>query len=473
MRKEWLAPEIVSGLTKLLDFVTIVLVGAIAFIAYLVAYLENDDNLGRYMVTALVGAVIFTAILERLDGYRFDRLSNIAWQVPRLAIAWFGSVSVLLVLAFVAKLSETYSRGWAISWAIGVAAVLVVSRTALYVAIARAKRHGNFIRSVAIVGAGDLGKTLIRKLLDVRESGMQVVGVFDDRKTRISPHDIDVPFRGTTSDLLEFARRHHVDEIIVALPLNAERRLRGIFDKLRALPADIRLSIDPLTGIFPVHGLDKVRDVPLLAVADRPLKQWSGIAKRIEDALLAGIFLALFAPAIALIALIIKLDSTGPVFFVQDRFGFNNKRIRVLKFRTMHDDQSDPSGAQRTIRNDPRVTRVGRVVRALSFDELPQLINVVKGEMSLVGPRAHAIAMMAGDRLYHEAVDTYFHRHRVKPGITGWAQVNGLRGEIDSLEKARQRVAYDLEYIERWSLWLDIKILARSAGILFERRNAY
>jgi len=188
---------------------------------------------------------------------------------------------------------------------------------------------------------------------------------------------------------------------------------------------------------------------------------------------LGATLLALLAPVMAVAALAIKLDSRGPVLFAQERFGFNNRVIRVLKFRTMHPERGDPSGAQRTVRNDPRITRVGRLLRQFSLDELPQLLNVVRGEMSLVGPRPHAIMMKAGDRLYYDAVEDYLTRHRVKPGITGWAQVNGLRGEIDTLEKARQRVVYDLHYIEDWSLWFDLKILLMSLNVLFARDNAY
>jgi lipopolysaccharide/colanic/teichoic acid biosynthesis glycosyltransferase len=167
------------------------------------------------------------------------------------------------------------------------------------------------------------------------------------------------------------------------------------------------------------------------------------------------------------------LGGKGPILFVQDRFGFNNRPVRVLKFRTMHVENSDPSGAARTVRDDPRVTRVGRILRRLSLDELPQLVNVLRGDMSLVGPRAHPLAMKAGNRFYHDAVADYVRRHRVKPGLTGWAQVNGLRGEIDSLEKAQQRVVYDLDYIESWSLWLDLKILLMSFRILVSQENAY
>jgi polysaccharide biosynthesis protein PslA len=174
-----------------------------------------------------------------------------------------------------------------------------------------------------------------------------------------------------------------------------------------------------------------------------------------------------------IIAAAIRLDSRGPVFFIQDRFGFNNKTIRVLKFRTMHVEQEDPTGANRTLARDPRVTRVGRFLRSVSLDELPQLVNVLRGEMSLVGPRPHALGMKAGERLYHDAVSDYFQRHRVRPGMTGWAQVNGLRGEIDSLDKARRRVALDLYYIDHWSLWLDLKILLKTIIVIFGRENAY
>jgi polysaccharide biosynthesis protein PslA len=300
-----------------------------------------------------------------------------------------------------------------------------------------------------------------------------IIGVFDDRLTRVPQSVGGYDVLGTTSDLLTFARQVPIDEIIVALPLMAEQRLKEIFDTLKMLPVDLRLSAEALTGAFPVLGVSHLADVPVLEIVERPLKHWSAVSKWVEDKLLAGLLFVLLAPAMGVIALLIRLDSPGPVFFVQERFGFNNRTVRIMKFRTMYVDQGDPSGAQRTLRNDPRVTRVGRILRAFSLDELPQLLNVLRGEMSLVGPRAHAVSMKAGDRLYYHAVKDYLHRHRVKPGITGWAQIHGLRGEIDTLDKARTRVAYDLEYIDRWSLWLDLKILLMSFRILLSRENAY
>jgi exopolysaccharide biosynthesis polyprenyl glycosylphosphotransferase len=243
--------------------------------------------------------------------------------------------------------------------------------------------------------------------------------------------------------------------------------------KLSPLPVDLRLSLDPMAGVFPMRGISRAGTVQLIEILERPLKHWSGVIKRIEDRILGAILLVIAAPLMALIAIAIRLDSRGPALFKQERFGFNNNGIRVFKFRTMSIEQTDPTGAARTTPGDGRVTRVGRILRRLSLDELPQLINVLLGEMSLVGPRPHVMAMMAGERLYHEAVGDYFLRHRVRPGMTGWAQVHGLRGEIDTPEKARARVAYDLWYIDHWSLWLDIKILFMTAWVVLSGKNAY
>jgi len=196
-------------------------------------------------------------------------------------------------------------------------------------------------------------------------------------------------------------------------------------------------------------------------------KAWRAIVKAVEDRLFSAVLLAAMAPMMTVIAVLIKLDSRGPIFFVQPRFGYRSKVINVIKFRTMHADRADYSGAQRTIPNDPRVTRVGRILRLLSLDEIPQLFNVLRGDMSLIGPRPHAVSMkVAGSRLYSEAVDFYHLRHLVKPGITGLAQVNGSRGEVDTLYKAHARIVYDLYYIEHWSARMDMKILLKTVGIL-------
>jgi Undecaprenyl-phosphate glucose phosphotransferase len=467
------APEIIGGTAKFVDFCLIVAAGALAFVGYLAGEIASADGIDRYGLTVLLGATLFVFGFQRLRGYEPKRLSQMRWQVTAVAAVWAAAVAAMLLLAFIGKVSSAYSRGWSLSWITLSFGLLLVERSVLHIAIDRWTREGRLARTVAIVGAGQPGEQLVEKLMRSEDAGVAILGVFDDRRTRIAPVIGGIDVLGTTDDLLRLAREVRLDEVIVALPLNAEQRLKTLFAKLRQLPADLRLSAEPIADAFPVRGVSQLAGVPMLEIVDRPLKHWNAVAKWIEDMILGTVLLILAAPAIAVIALMIKLDSRGPVLFVQDRFGFNNKVIRVLKFRTMHVERADPSGARRTVKDDPRITRVGRLLRQFSLDELPQLINVVRGEMSLVGPRPHPLMMKAGDRLYHDAVEDYITRHRVKPGITGWAQVNGLRGEIDSVERARQRVVYDLDYIESWSLWLDLKILFMSLRVLLSRENAY
>ena len=468
-----LSPEIISGVAKLTDFALVLTAAAFAYGIYFLGVRNEPTDEGQYAFTALFGAILFVVGFQYFGGYELARLRALRWQLTRSSVMWAGALSVLLLVGFIFKQSDAYSRGWAVGWGISTLALVLFERSAVFAALERWTRQGRLTRNVVVVGAGETGERLLRKLRRSNDGSISIIGVFDDRKTRIPPTVGGYDVRGTTDDLLAFARRVPVDEIVVALPLNGEQRLKAIFDKLRLLPTDLRLSAEPMAEAFPVRGISHVGEVPMLEIVEKPLKHWSAVAKWVEDAILGALALVAFGPFMAMVAALIKLDSRGPVFFAQERFGFNNKVIRVLKFRTMYVDRGDPTGAQRTVRNDPRITRVGRFLRSSSLDELPQLLNVLRGEMSLVGPRPHAVAMKAGDRLYHDAVKDYLYRHRVKPGITGWAQVNGLRGEIDTLDKAHRRVEYDLDYIERWTLWLDLKILFLSFRILATRENAF
>ena len=468
-----ISPTIITGLVKLGDFCTVMIAGALGLAFYMIAIINDPESLERYTLTALLGATLFVVGMQRVGCYDFKRLGKLRWQATHVGMLWGATVGALLLLGFLGKISGGYSRGWALLWATTTFGLLLLERGALRLVLGRWTRQGRLARNVVLVGAGELGEHLAQKLQRSAQGTVKIIGVFDDRLTRIPESLGRIPLLGTTDDLLLFARQVPVDEIIVALPLNAEQRLKTICAKLSRLPVDLRLSAGPIAEVFPVRGISHVGDVPMLEIVDRPLKHWSAVVKWIEDMMLGGLLLTVAAPLMAIIALLIKLDSRGPVFFAQDRFGFNNQVIRVFKFRTMYVDRGDPTGALRTVRHDPRVTRIGRFLRAFSFDELPQLLNVMRGEMSLIGPRPHPIAMKAENLFYHDAVEDYMHRHKVKPGITGWAQVNGLRGEIDSLAKARQRVVYDLNYIDSWSLWLDFKILLMSFRILVSRSNAY
>jgi Undecaprenyl-phosphate glucose phosphotransferase len=426
-----------------------------------------------YLSSALIAAIIFVGVFERLQGYSLKRLRDLRFQLSHIVMVWGIVVSIVLLVGFVGQISGAFSRGWALLWFGVVPILLSGGRTIQHTMLTRRLNDGSLARSVVIVGAGEEGQRLVRRLRQHNDQSFLIRGIFDDRESRRPEHIDGCPVLGTTDDLLSLARAEWIDEVVVALPLAAGGRLKELFDKLTAIPTDLRLSVDEIAVRLPIRGVDYLAATPVLTIVDRPMKHGRGVCKWLEDKILASVLMILTGPVLLLLAILIKLDSRGPVLFVQRRIGFNNNVIRVFKFRTMYANKCDQSGAQRTVQDDPRVTRIGRILRTLSLDELPQLINVVCGEMSLVGPRPHAVAMKAGDRLYEQVVASYPRRHRMKPGITGWAQVNGFRGEVDTLEKARGRVEYDLYYITHWSLWLDVKIMAKTFGVLISRSNAY
>ena len=466
------AAELVSVASATIDLLLLLMTSGIIFILYFKPH-RGVSQPSLYLATALIAAILFVGVFERIGGYSVRRLRALTWQVSRILLVWSITLSILLLTAFVGRISGDYSRGWVLLWLLTSPLALIAARHVEHATFVRRLGHGSLARNIVIVGAGEDGQRVLGRLDKAGDGSFTVRGIFDDRRSPRSGRFDDTRLLGTTDDLLRLARRERIDQIVVALPLSAVDRLTAIFEKLTAIPADLCLSVDGIAERLPVRGIGDLAGAPVLEIVDRPLKHGHGLCKWVEDKLLAVLVLAFVGPLLAVIAMLIKLDSRGPVFFSQQRFGFNNNVIRVLKFRTMYEDSCDYSGAQRTVQRDPRVTRVGRILRSLSLDELPQLINVLRGDMSLVGPRPHAVAMKAGDRLYHQAVSSYPHRHRVKPGITGWAQVNGLRGEVDTLDKARRRVEYDLFYIAHWSLWLDLKILLMTVGILIARTDAY
>src|SRR5690606_4328463 len=272
-----------------------------------------------------------------------------------------------------------------------------------------------------------------------------------DRGPRRVPDDIDGYQKlGSINDLLVFARTNRIDLIVVALPLVAEKRVLEILQKLWVLPVDIRLSPQTTSIRFAPQAYSYLGRVPCLRVFDKPLTDWDSIVKAVEDRVLASLILLFIAPLLIAIAIAIKLDSPGPVIFKQKRRGFNNQLFELYKFRTLRHEMRDDNAAKLVTKNDNRVTRVGAFLRRSSLDELPQFFNVLKGDMSVVGPRPHAIMAKAGDQLYEDVVTGYFARHRVKPGLTGWAQINGWRGETDTAEKLMRRLEFDLYYIENW-----------------------
>jgi exopolysaccharide biosynthesis polyprenyl glycosylphosphotransferase len=331
-------------------------------------------------------------------------------------------------------------------------------------------------RKVLVLGGAHDGELVARKLRQMPDR-YEVIGIFDDRWRRLKSQNMQhcVPVLGSVDDLITLCRKDLPDMIVIAIFDARRERMRDILHKIIVLPVDIYLAAD----IFPpgfCSGIlqDDDRGLCLIPISKVLLSGGRYWVKWAEDKILALSFITVLLPVYILIAILIKLDSRGPVFFVQNRYGFNDKVIKVLKFRTMYVGKGDATGADRTVRNDPRVTRIGRYLRSFSLDELPQFFNVLRGEMSVVGPRAHATAMRVDDELYEKAVDCYSARHRVRPGMTGLAQIRGYRGEVTSRAAAQKRVDSDLYYINHWTLGLDLKIILKSIYIvLFNRENAF
>jgi len=269
------------------------------------------------------------------------------------------------------------------------------------------------------------------------------------------------------------AQAGRLDQVIIALPRVSQKRLDAIITELSAAAIDVCCIPREMLELKASYRISFIGSLPVFSLWQRPIRDLDVIAKGLQDRIVALIALILVCPILILTALAIRLESKGSILFVQQRFGFNNLEISIYKFRSMYVDRQDVSGEERTKKHDARVTRVGRFIRRWSIDELPQLFNVLRGEMSLVGPRPHATQMRVGDKYYFDAVEGYAARHRVKPGITGLAQVRGLRGEIATIERAKKRVEYDTYYIEHWSPLLDVRIIAETMLMIIWDRNAY
>jgi len=445
---------------------------AIVVVASLVAYWLRHGTFDlpeSYLVALILGAALTAQYFHLARLYELDNLLRLTTQLGRLLASWLAVIVTLLAIAFVTKTSQQYSRTFILLWVPLTFLGFLTLRIVVAIALTRLRDHGELTCNVVLFGAGEYGQRLARHLRDSREANLRIVGIFDRRHTRVPDEIAGVPVLGGVEELMAFVRDNRVDEIIIALPWRAGGNLLELAQTLKSVPVDVKWCPETLAFEMPVRQLSMVADVPMITVFERPIHGWNRIAKAIEDRVGAVLILVAFSPLWALIVLAVRLDSPGPALFRQKRYGFNNNEITVLKFRTMRavpDDENVPQAQ----RDDPRVTRVGRFLRRSSLDEMPQIFNVLRGEMSLIGPRPHAVAH---NIKYQALIDQYLSRHRVKPGITGWAQVNGLRGETTTAEHMRRRVEHDLYYIDNWSLLFDLRILALTLLVGFVSKNAY
>jgi Undecaprenyl-phosphate glucose phosphotransferase len=470
-RRDTMSPVMVSGVLRLTEFALFLFCGLAVFGLYVGLATKLAWH---YPAIVLGGSLTAVILLEFTDAYQMPTLRRPVASFGRLLLVWSGTFALMALAGFFLKFSEEFSRVWFAGWFVSGFVLLFGLRLVTSRLIRRWARNGVMERRAVIVGGGKDAETLIRSVEQQPFNDIRICGIFDDRDDRRSPPVVaGYPKLGTIGELIEFARIARIDMLIVALPLTAEARVLAMLKKLWVLPVDIRLSAHANQLRFRPRSYSFIGAVPMLDIFDRPINDWDSVAKRAFDIVFSLAGILVFAPVMLATALAIKLESRGPVLFRQKRHGFNNEVIEVCKFRSMYIDRCDPTAITPVTKNDPRVTRVGRFIRKTSIDELPQFFNALFGSLSLVGPRPHAVHAQSHNLLYDEVVDGYFARHRVKPGVTGWAQINGWRGEVDTNEKIQMRTEYDLFYIENWSLWFDLKILFMTPVKLLNTENAY
>ena len=472
LKRRYVTPAILSGLSRLADFLCLALASALILRIYV--HPRDAVEFGYFAASVLLPAAT-VLLIGSFNGYALTTYAGTVLRLSRAAAVWSAIFGGFTLVLFFLKIGEDFSRVWLASWFFSGLGVLAALRL-LFGRLVRTWTAGGLLeRRAVLVGGGPEAVDLIRSLRLEPGNDIRICGIFDDREdSRVPATKEGLPKLGRIDELLEFGRQAEIDMLIVALPMSAEQRIVELLRTLWVLPVDIRLSARATRLRFRPRAYSYVGAVPFLDLFDKPIADWSYVTKTCFDRVVGAALLTLAAPLLLAIALAVKLDSPGPVLFRQKRYGFNNELIEVFKFRSMYADKTDHDAERLATRGDPRVTRVGRFIRKTSLDELPQLINVaVMGNLSLVGPRPHAVQAKAADRLYEQVVDGYFARHRVKPGITGWAQVNGWRGETDTPEKLERRVEHDLFYIENWSVVLDLYILALTPFRILNTENAY
>ena len=432
------------------------------------------------VLTYLVVALVFGAPVERAGKTlcllaflisfpginRFkDRLSAAGVDI---VMSWLQILGVLTLIGIGTSSLHLFDREVLLFWAVATPVVQLIAMALGRTVVVWIESQPGHRRSAVIVGAGALGV----KLTNALQSGfdrVSVIGYFDDRANERVHADAAPLRRGSLKDLAPFIRRQGVNEVYITLPLGTQPRIVRLLEDLQGTTASI-FFVPDVFGISIIQGrLQDLNGVPVVGICETPFTGFNLVRKRVSDIVMASLILMLIAPVMLVIAIGVKLSSPGPVIFRQRRNGLEGEEIFIYKFRSMR-VLDDGAVVKQAIKGDPRITRFGAFLRGSSLDELPQFINVLQGRMSIVGPRPHAVAH---NELYRQLIKAYMVRHKVRPGITGWAQVNGYRGETDTVEKMQARVEYDLEYLRNWTLGLDLQIIARTIKLVFFDHNAY
>lgn len=462
-RANW--SELQSVFSQMIDVALILLGAAVAMLFRPAgeAHLQGD---GTFVAISVASALLLFPLFRVYQSWRGRSKLRL---VGHIGLAWLVAQACAVALMFALHQTSSVSRLWVGWWTLTTGAALVASRFIVHLIRSRMRHAGYDLRAVGIVGIGAHCENVMAKIAASPASGFRVVASFISQPTT----QLDMPGMSVCRDLKAFAaavRAEKVSEVWVALPMSEEHALRDVLEEFSGDLVNIRFIPDVRSLAMFDGEMVELMGAPAINLVAPPLPGPALLQKAIFDRLFATFVLIGIAPVMVAIAIAVKLSSQGPVFFRQTRKGADGKTFRIFKFRTMRSHVEKAGVVQQATRNDPRITRLGAFLRRTSLDELPQFLNVLRGEMSVVGPRPHATAH---DDYYQKIVDGYIHRYRVKPGITGWAQVNGFRGETDRIEKMQGRVEYDMYYLKNWSLRLDIRIVIVTFLKGLVHRNAY
>jgi Undecaprenyl-phosphate glucose phosphotransferase len=470
-QKTWhrlLRPRFLEGSVPVVDFILILAAGLACSSAY--RWLAGSvGNAAPYAGIGIMVAANFAAIMMARRNYRLKRMVSFSLQARETVLIWSGIYCLLAIVAFTMKISSEFSRGAIMLSFVGGLGILLPWRRFVADLVSKSLANGSFTQKKIIVIAEQGQTTSSRPLSELRRYGFNAVKTCELSREEIASPGLVVSLRSKLAEIIQIARNDNIEDVYLVIRWSHHRLIDGIIDALAILPISVHLIPDESASRFLSYPVANIGDTWTALLKRAPLTRVELAAKRFFDFSLSSAGLLILLPLILVTALLIKLDSRGPVFFLQKRNGFNGKTFDIFKFRTMYVRQEGAEVKQAT-RDDPRVTRIGRWLRKSSIDELPQLFNVIRGEMSLVGPRPHATSHNSE---YEKLIANYAFRHHVKPGLTGWAQVNGSRGETRHVEQMKQRVEYDLWYINNWSPWLDLKIVLRTILVALRQDTAY
>lgn len=419
----------------------------------------------QHTTVAVIAVFLFHFTSELDSLYISWRGLSLFKELKKALAHWFITASLIFLSVNLLFVSYLASEKLQLFWFTLSAAFLTTYRIALRILLKALRSKGHNTRTVVIAGAGELGLQLASKMNESPSLGLIFKGFYDDSENPKYPDKV----RGSLEQLVLDCKSGEIDRVYLALPMRAEERLKWLMKELADSTASVYLVPDIFTFNLLHSRSDVISGIPTISIYDSPLDGSNALIKRLEDLIVSSLILVLISPILLTIAIAVKLTSKGPVIFKQNRYGIDGKPIKVWKFRSMKVMEDGAKVTQAT-KNDSRLTPIGSFLRRTSLDELPQFFNVITGQMSIVGPRPHAVAH---NEEYRKLIEGYMLRHKVKPGITGWAQINGWRGETDTLEKMEKRIEFDLEYIRNWSLWFDIKIIIGTVFKGFINKNAY